>query len=398
MQKLKESKSFCLLFFLALFGFSIGLFDNYRELWMSANGFSTTTISHVISISYIVTVFVLFYFTIRVSVSKLKWGICISLVLNMITGAFLICLNNTGNLFLIKFLMFFNIAFSQLILASVYPLMMNISKDDVLYTKKSFIESLFSKLGFLLVAILLGKTIFHIFVDYNICLLLSVVFNFLAFFVLMAVQIENNNASKFDIQKTMKYFNNNKVLYLFLFVNFLGDMIWGAILGMPMLLLTENLSFSSNFASYFILGLGIASNILSMLVVKYLRFQNDHHNLLMKYGIRVLLYLLIFITNNKLVLLLTLIYLFLSDCPYSFIFGSYFINNIDEKYSLFLTTLKYCSSLLGKAIGTFFCGIVFHYNLRLFILPTIIISIVHYFFATLLIEKRELLTKNKKTV
>lgn len=393
MQKLKENKSFCLLFFLALFGFSIGLFDNYRELWMSTNGLSTTTISHVISISYIVTVFVLFYFTIRVSTNKLKWGICITLALNMITGATLICLNGTQNAFLIKFLMFFNIAFSQLILASVYPLMMNISKDDVLYTKKSFIESLFSKLGFLLVAVLLGKTIFHTIVDYNICLLLSVIFNFLAFVVLMAVPLENDNDEKFNMKKTMQYFNSNKVLYLFLFVNLLGDMIWGAILGMPMLLLTDNLGFSSNFASFFILGLGICSNILSMLVVKYLRFKNDHHNLIVKYGIRVFLYVMVFITNSKLVLLGALVYLFLTDCIYSFIFSSFFINNIEEKYSLFLTTLKYCSSLLGKAIGTFFCGLVFHLDLRYFVIPALVISIIHYIFATILIEKRELIVK-----
>lgn len=393
MQKLKENKSFCLLFFLALFGFSIGLFDNYRELWMSTNGLSTTTISHVISISYIVTVFVLFYFTIRVSTNKLKWGICITLALNMITGATLICLNGTQNAFLIKFLMFFNIAFSQLILASVYPLMMNISKNDVLYTKKSFIESLFSKLGFLLVAVLLGKTIFHTIVDYNICLLLSVIFNFLAFVVLMIVPLENDNDEKFDMKKTMQYFNSNKVLYFFLFVNFLGDMIWGAILGMPMLLLTDNLGFSSNFASFLILGLGICSNILSMLVVKYLRFKNDHHNLIIKYGIRAILYVMVFITNSKLVLLGALVYLFLTDCIYNFIFGSFFINNIEEKYSLFLTTLKYCSSLLGKAIGTFFCGLVFHLDLRYFVIPALVISIIHYIFATILIEKRELIVK-----
>ena len=106
MQKLKDNKSFCLLFFLALFGFSIGLFDNYRELWMNTNNLSTTTISHVISISYIVTVFVLFFFTVKVSTNKLKWGICITLALNMMTGTALICLNNSDHAFLIKFLMF----------------------------------------------------------------------------------------------------------------------------------------------------------------------------------------------------------------------------------------------------------------------------------------------------
>ena len=218
MQKLKDNKRFYLLFFLALFGFSIGLFDNYRELWMSANNLSTTTISHVISISYIVTVFVLFYFTIRVPANKLKWSICIVLALNMITGTALICLNQSNNDFFIKLLMFFNIAFSQLILASVYPLMMHISKDDVIYTKKSFIESLFSKLGFLLVAILLGKTIFHTLIDYNICLLLSVIFNFLSFLILMIVKIESNNSEIFDVKKTIFYFNNNKVLFSYLLI------------------------------------------------------------------------------------------------------------------------------------------------------------------------------------
>ncbi len=393
MQKLKENKSFCLLFFLALFGFSIGLFDNYRELWMSTNGLSTTTISHVISISYVVTVFVLFYFTIRVSANKLKWGVCITLALNMMTGATLICLNKTESTFLIKFLMFFNIAFSQLILASVYPLMMNINKDDVLYTKKNFVESLFSKLGFLLAATLLGKTIFYTAVDYNICLLLSVIFNFLAFLVLIPIQIGGNNEEKFNMKKTMQYFNHHKVLYSFLFVNFLGDMVWGAILGMPMLLLTTNLYFSSSFASFFVLGLGICSSFLSMIVVKYLRFKNDHINFFIKFGIRSLLYLLVFLTNNIIILLITLVYLFLTDCVYGFIFNSYFINNIDEQHSLFLTTLKYCSSLLGKAIGTFFCGLVFNLKLRYFVIPALVISIVHYVFATILVERREDIVK-----
>ncbi len=389
MQKLKNNKSLCLLIFLALFGFSIGVFDNYRELWMNANSLSTSTISHVISISCVVTVFVLFYFTIRVSANKLKWGICISLACNMITGTALICLNGSDNFFLIKFLMFFNIAFSQLILASVYPLMMNISKDDVVYTKKIFIESLFSKLGFLFVAMLLGKTIFHIFVDYNICLFLSVVFNFFALFLLVSIQINGRNTAKFNLQKTIRYFNKHKIFYFFLFVNFLGDMIWGAIFGMPMLLLTNNLDFSSNFASFLILGLGICSSFLSMIVVKYLRFDNEHKNFFVKFGIRLLLYVLVFITNSKLILFITLIYLLITDCLYGFIFGGYFINAIDEKYSLFLTTLKYCSSLLGKAVGTFFCGIVFHFNLRMFIIPALVISIIHYVFATFLIIKKE---------
>lgn len=396
MQRLKDNKSFWLLFFLALFGLSIGLFDNYRELWMASNHLSTLTISHVISVSYIVTVLVLFYFTVKVSANKLKWGICISLALNMIAGTILICLNQSGNTFLIKFLMFFDIAFSQLILASIYPLMMSIKKDDVLYTKKNFIENLFSKLGFLFAAFILGKTIFSTFIDYNMCLLLSVIFNFLAFIVLMTVQIEENNKDTFNLRHTLTYFNRNKILYLFLFVNLLGDMVWGAILGMPMLLLTSKLHFSSTFSSFFILGLGICSSILSMIIVKYLRFKNDHYNLFIKFGLRIILYISIFMTNSKMLLIITLVYLFLTDCLYGFIFNSYFINNIEEKYSLFLTTLRYCSSLLGKAVGTFFCGIAFHLDFKYFVIPALLISIIHYIFATILENKKITFLKRKE--
>lgn len=75
MKKLTSNKCFILLVFLAFFGFSIGLFDNYRDLWLSSNNISTLTISHIKSISYIITVLVLFFFTLKVSSSKLKMAL-----------------------------------------------------------------------------------------------------------------------------------------------------------------------------------------------------------------------------------------------------------------------------------------------------------------------------------
>ena len=111
----KINKSTQILIFLGLFGFSLGLFNNYRELWMSANNLTPTSISRVIGISSIVTVLVLFFFTMKVNTNKLKDGITITLILKMLTSTLLICLNNTNKIVLIKFLMFFDIAFTELI-------------------------------------------------------------------------------------------------------------------------------------------------------------------------------------------------------------------------------------------------------------------------------------------
>ena len=150
----KLSKSTQILIFLGLFGFSLGLFNNYRDLWMNANNLNASSISRVIGISSIITVLVLLFFTLKVSTSKLKDGITISLILKMLTSTILICLNNTNKVVLIKFLMFFDIAFTELILSSIYPLIMTINKNDEIYTKKDVVESLFNKLGFLIASII----------------------------------------------------------------------------------------------------------------------------------------------------------------------------------------------------------------------------------------------------
>lgn len=389
MKKIFQKKETLLFIFLAFYGFSVGLFDNYRELWMSANGLSTSSISHVISIAYIVTILCLFFFTIKVSVRKLKYGITISLLLKMMLGTILICLNDTDSSYLIKFFMFFDIAFSQLILSSIYPFIMNLSKGDIIYTKKEVIESLFNKLGFLFVSIILGKSIFSIVIDYNICLLLSTIFVFLAFMIFILIEVNNKkDEQKLNLSQLLTYFSQNKIYTFYLFVNLLSSTVWGIVLGMPMILLINKFNLSSTVASFLILGLGIISNILAMIIVKYFRFKNDHINLFFKIGMRVILYLLTFLTGNYLIFFITIIYLLLTDSTHNFVFSSYFVNKIDEKYSLFLVVLKYCSSLLGKSIGLFICGIFFDLSLRLFMLPVVIISIIHYFFASVLVNKK----------
>lgn len=389
MKKLFNNKSLTILVFLALFGFSIGLFDNYRELWMSANNMSSITISHIISISYIVTVLVLFYFTIRVSTEKLKNGIVISLMIKLITSTILICLNGTNKVFLIKFLMFFDIAFTQVIVSSIYPLMMSIAKNDEIYTKKEVITNIANKLGFLLVSIILGKTIVGTFIDYNICLLLSTIFVFLSFLILNNLELKKENKSNnINIEETVKYFNKNKVLLLYLITCLVGGIIWSSVIGMPMLTLTNRLGFKPNHASFFILSMGILSNVLSVLVLKFFRHKNDHVNLIFKFGLRVVLYLLVFLINNNIILIITFIYLLITDAMYSFIFDSHFINSVEEEYSLLITVLKYCASLIGNSLGVFICGLLFNLDIKYLVIPAIIIGIIHYVMCTILVNKK----------
>ncbi len=391
MRKTASDKCFLLLVFLGLFGFSIGLFDDYRELWMSANNISTTTISHVMSLSYIVTVLVLLMFSIKVTTNKIKNGLTISIIFKMLTSTILICLNNTHNFFLIKFFMFFDIALTELIISSIYPLMLSITKNDELYTKKEAIESISKKLGFLLASILLGKTIIFLKIDYNIFLLFSTIFTFLSFIVLLKVDISpsSNEPTPLELSQCLTYFNTHKVFYYYLFTNFLTGIAWSTVVGMPLLTLTEKLSLSPTLSSFIFLSMGFITSILSILIVKYFKSKNDHINLFFKYGFRLILYLLVFLLNNKAILLITIIGLLITDKTHGFIFNSYFINRIDGKYSLLFVLLKYCTSLLGNSIGVLICGAIFNLDIKYLCVPALIIALIHYVFATHLITKKK---------
>lgn len=388
LDRLKKNKSAMMLTFLAAFSFSAGLFNNYRQLWLADNGLTTFSISKIIMVSYVVTALALLYFSLKVSTKKLKFGVLLCCILKMVTSAVLICLNGSNQHFLIKFLMFFNIAFGEVILSSIYPLMLNIKKSDELYTKRESVESIADKLGFFLVSFLLGRTIGSFVFDYNICLFLSTFFLFIAFITLLFVDIEGKESKNVTLKESFKYFGKNKSIYLYLFVIFIGSMAWASILGLKMLTLTDTLGLSSKVASYMILGFGILSNVLAMLIVKYFKFKNDYINIFFKYGARVLFYLAIFITNSKLVLLISIVYLLITDVMYGFVFSGFFMNNMEEKYILVFSVFKYCISLIGDGIGTYLCGLTFDMDIRYTGLVAVILGLVTYISSNILVGKK----------
>lgn len=388
MKNLNKQK--LLYLFLILFSLSVGIFSNYREMWLQINGLSPASISRIVCFANIITVLIFIFFTIKVSYKKLKVGVSFTLILKLITSSLLYIINGSGNLFLIKFIMFFDIAFNDLILSSIYPLMMSIHKDNEVYTKKKSYEEISNDVGFFLVSLLIGKYFFKHLFSYNSCLLLSICFIFLSLTVLLQVNNdEQSNNNSFDIKRAIKYLNEHKIIYLFLLVNFLSSVTWKSVVGMPILSLTTNLGFSLKNASFVFLFLGIISNILAILVVKHLHFKNNHLNMVFKYGIRIILYLLTFITNNKILLGVTFIYLFVLEMPFDFIIEGYFINKVKSEYSFLMTTLKYITSLLGQAVGIYLCGLVFNESIRVIILPALIISSIHYILTTVLLNKRD---------
>lgn len=385
---IKESKK--ILLFLALFAFGLGLFSNYRELWMNANGIEPTSISRVISIASVITVLTFLMFTIKVTSAKLKKGILICLILKIITSLLLFFINNSGNLFLIKFLLFFDIAFEEIILGSIYPFIMQITKSDLVYTKRNVVESLGNKIGFLVASIIIGKHVGNILFNYNMCLLLSIIF--ITFSLLVLINIRTNiikDDKEIDLFKFINYFKKNKVLILFVVVSVFCSLTYSSITGMTLISLTKKVGLTTRLASFIVLALGLLTNILAIIIVKYFRSKNDHVNLFFKYGIRMCLFFLLIFFNSQKMLLITFIYLLLSNKPYSFIFASHFMHIIKEEYSLLFSIIKYCANLLGTSIGVFICGLTFNLEIKYIGLTTFVISVISYILCTILVNKKK---------
>lgn len=387
-----NSLCYKLLLFLACYSFSVGLFDNYRVLWLSEIGISTISISRIITVGSIVTALSLLFFSLKVSPSKLKNGITVSLILKLIIGTLLICFRNTSQYFLIKFLMFFDIALMQLVLSAIYPFMMTAYKSDLLYTKREAVESIASKLGFFLVSFLLGKSFGSFLVDYNACFLFSIIFLFFSFMIFLNISVSQEKikeTKEANLNEAFHYFNNHKILYLSLLISFVGNIAWSIITSLKMLTLTEILGFDTKGASYFILILGILTNILALVIVKYFNCKNDYIAVFLKYGSRSILYLGIFLTGDQCILLVTMTFLLLTDSTFNYVITGYFINHIQIEYTLIYTVLKYSSSLLGDGIGTFLCGLTFHMPIRYIGLYSFIFGLITYILANILVKKKK---------
>ena len=155
-----------------------------------------------------------------------------------------------------------------------------------------------------------------------------------------------------------------------------------------MLTLTETIGLTTKTASYLVLFTGIITNVLAILIVKFLKFKNDYMNVFFKYGIRLVFYLLIFIIDSPIILLISFVYLLITDITYNFIFSGYVINNIDEDYTLIYNVVKYCTTLVANGIGTFICGVTFNMSIKYVGLVAFLLGTITYILANVLIMKR----------
>ena len=207
MKKIKDENK--ILIMLAFFSISIGLWENFRQLWLQDNNFSVTQISNIISIGTLISVIGIALIGRYVTLNKLKKTLTFILIIKFINMLLLYFLNGTNKTELIRLTIIIDIIMEYIIITSIYPLITTIVKNNIIYSKRKLTEYLFRDIGILFGGIFIGKSIARILVDYNICLIISNVFLFISIFIMLNIKINkieekaiNKNSMIKDILKS----------------------------------------------------------------------------------------------------------------------------------------------------------------------------------------------------
>lgn len=312
-------------------------------------------ISNITSMGTLVSVIGLIWVSKNIHLNKLKSFMLFSLIIKFINMIFLVFLNKTGYIALINILIIIDILTGYIVISSIYPLITTIMKNNTIYSKRKLTEYLFRDIGILVGGIVIGKYLLGVFINYNICLLISVIF--LGFSIIVMSDMtagnleEDENKQKLSI---LKYVLKDKILITYSIFLFIGTIGLSISMGLKMLTLTNYFNFSDGGATNYFLIIGLIADIIGILALKYFTPKNDYITITIKFGIRMLAYIIAFLSNNLVITLIAMTWSILISTAYENICDGYYINSVPNEYQLSFTNYRYIVKYLGEAIRNIF--------------------------------------------
>lgn len=353
-----------ILLMLAFFSISIGLWNNFRQLWLEDNSFSVSNISNIISLGTLISVIAIAFIGKYVKLNKLKNTLVVVLILKFINMLFLYIFNKSNLLSVINILIIIDIVTEYITITSVYPLITILNKSGTLYSKRRLTEYLFRDIGILFGGVFIGKTISGILIDYNVCLIISNIFLLISIFVITTIKLDTKDEKNENKNSCFKIILKSKIIYLYLIYVLIGTIAMSTALGLKMLVLTNYFGYSDNVAINYLLIIGLLADIFGIVALKYLTPKNDYLTITIKFGIRFIGYILAFISNNLIITIIAISWSIFISTSYENICDGVYINRLDNKYQLSFSNICHIVRFLGESIGVFLCGMMYEIGLR----------------------------------
>lgn len=347
---------------LACFSVSAGLWENFRQLWLQDNGYSATEVSTLTSVGMLLSVVGVVLVGYKLRMRYLKSFMTLTLGVKLIALLFLFSLDGSDGRGMINSLTAIDIMTSYLIVASVYPLITTVIKNNQIYSKRKLVEYWFRDIGVLIGGIMLSQTLFGNRINYNECLLISTVFLVPAVALMCSfkARVISHEPKKSD--SILKYIRRSKIQVCYMIYSFLSAMSFATALGLKMLILTNYLSFSAETATDYLLIVGLLSDVVGVLALKYFTPKNDYLTLALKFGIRMLAYVIAALADDPFISMLAITWSILISTAYEDVTDGNYINLVDNRHQLSYSTIKHVMSFSGEAVGVLLCGAMYDFG------------------------------------
>lgn len=379
---IKKVKDFCkiseedlLMIVLAFMSFSIGIWRNYRQLWLENIGFDVQSISKVLSVALICSAVISFVISIYSTRVKVKNVIMLTGTLKAL--AMLVLLLNS-NTYIIKVCMLICIMCETTFSIAFYPLLTTVNKDRKAFAKQALINYLGKDAGVIVCGLLIGVTVGNIIFDYNSCLFLAMISTLLSIIFLILFN-ENKTYKKRNVlplKKALKNLIKSRVNNYFLFTQFIMNISYGMIFGLVMIILTNYIGFSVSIASIFIIVCNLIGSFACSLFNRYGDNLTFKISTLIKYGSRVISYLIAFFMPNALSFVIAMIVAHISARILDDKVNGTYITRIDTNSQFLFGNIRYFILSLGEGIGVYLAGYMLEISFRSLFLGAAVFTIL----------------------
>lgn len=350
----KISDENLLMIVLAFMSFSIGIWANYRQLWLSNIGFSLTEISRILSVALVCSAIISFVISMFSTKVKIKHVILLGMAFRTLAMACLLLMN--GN-FLVKTCILITVMCEVIFSISFYPLLSTVNKSSDTYRKHSLINYLAKDAAIVSCGLLIGVTVGKVVFDLNSCLFVSMISCILSFsFLLMFNQKSVTKKKETSILKVSKKLLSSKINKFYLFIEFVLNIPYGIIFGLMMLILTDCIGFDVSFASIFIIGCNLVGSLACSLFIKYAKKLSVRNSILIKYGSRVITYLIAFTLNNFWSYIIAIVTAYVSSRILGDKIDGTYVRKVSDDSQFLFGNLRYFLLSLGEGVGTFLAG------------------------------------------
>lgn len=348
---------------LAFFSISVGLWENFRQLWLQDNGFSATDVGNIIGLGTIVSAIALLLVGKYVKMLHIKRFTSLMLTLRCVNLLILVALNGSGWRWVIDIFSLLEIASSAVIIISIYPLLTTVVKSNTAYSKRKLVEYLFRDVGIMIGGIFIGQQIGGLVIDYNACLLIAIAFLVVANIILYRLDLVLTEKAPDDVKfSALHYITHNKLQRGYMVYTFLAGTAYNTAIALKMLMLTDFFDFSPGIATNYLLVVGLCADFIGILALRYFTPKSDYLTMFIKFGIRGIFLAIAFLADNNFISFLALTWVLLSSTAYENVSDGYYINAVDNRHQLKYNTLRYVVHHLGIALGTFLCGQLFQFG------------------------------------